>query len=487
MEIKKYLIAIIGTGFSGQSMAINLLKKGITDFCILERRDFVGGTWCQNKYPGAAVDVHSPLYSISHELYPWTEMLAKRDELERYTHKVIDKYKLREKTILNYTVSRAQWNEKEMLWEIFSENQPTIKATYIINATGAFSNATIPQFKGIDTFTGKSFHSNTWDENYDYKGKKVAIIGSGASAAQIIPAIASDVAELYVFQRSAHWVMPRPEHKFSLIEQKMLKNKFLHKILREIIYWSLESRIIGFIYNQGLLKLVAQRKATNHLKKYIKDPALLKKLLPNYTIGCKRIILSNNLYPTFNRENVELFTGNDQLKEINNKGILTQSNKQVNLDLIVYATGYDAIDGLISYEIIGKDKTKLKDYWEDYPRAYLGTTMPKFPNLFIITGPNTGIGHTSLIHIAESQIFYIMNCLKHAMKKNNYIEVKNEAEETYTKKIHEKMEKTVWQNGGCNSWYKSEKSNKVIGLFPDFSFVFRIIAKRFKAEHHIIQ
>lgn len=486
MENNKYTIAIIGSGFSGQTVAINLIKKGIKDFCILERRSFIGGTWCQNKYPGAAVDVHSPLYSISHEPHPWTQMLADQKELEMYTDKLIDKYKLREKTKLNYTVYKAEWSEEEKLWIVTSDTQPTIKATYLINATGALSNAVIPKFEGLDTFSGKKFHTNGWDENYDYKGKKVAIIGSGASAAQIIPAIAKDVEKLNVFQRSPHWVMPRPDYVFSKFQQKLLRNKFIYKLLREYIYWSLESRIIGFIYNQSLLKLVAQRKSTHHLHKSVKDPELRKKLTPDYTIGCKRIILSNSLYPSFNKENVELFTAEDQIKVINSQGILTKTNKQIDLDLIVFATGFD-VNKLVNYELIGKNNTKLRHYWSDYPSAYLGTAISGFPNFFVMTGPNTGIGHTSLIHIAESQVLYIMNCLEHAMKKNNYIEVKKQAEERYTKWIHKKMDKTVWQNGGCNSWYKSQKTGKVTALFPDFSFVYRFLAKRFKTKDHITQ
>ncbi|CAG0905307.1 unnamed protein product [Cyprideis torosa] len=484
--MKDYEIIIIGSGFGGQVAAINLKKRGIDNFRILERRDFMGGTWCQNTYPGAAVDVQSPLYSISFEPYPWSQMLAEQDELETYTNRVIEKYGIKEKTKTHHNVNEIRWNDEEKLWYIEIEGKDTHRCNYIINATGPLSTPVIPNFKGKENFAGKSFHSNNWDHSYDYKGKRVAIIGSGASAAQIIPTIAPDVAELHVFQRTPHWVMPRPDRVFKPWERNLLKIPFFYKLLREGIYWSLETRILGFIYNRRGLKATAQRKAKAFLNEQVKDPELRKKLKPDFTIGCKRILLSNTYYPALCRENTFLYTKDHQIKEITESGITTSQDEHIDLDLIVYATGYDATDGVISYPVIGRNGLSMQEYWSDFPRAYLGTTIPDFPNLFIVTGPNTGIGHTSAIHIIESQMFYIFNCLKRARKSNKHsIEVKKEAEDRYTHKVHEKMKKTVWYDGGCNSWYKS-KSGKVIAMFPDFSFIFRRLAKNFKAEDHIL-
>lgn len=480
-----YRVIIIGSGFGGQCAAIRLLEQGITDFRILERRDFMGGTWCQNSYPGAAVDVQSPLYSISSEPYVWSQMFAEQDELERYTNEVIDKHGLRDMTTRNANVRQVRWDDTAKRWIIDTDAAGSFQAQVLINASGPLSTPVIPNFPGRDTFKGKSFHTNNWDHSYDYHGKRVAIIGSGASAAQVIPAIADKVGELHVFQRSPHWVLPRPDRKFSPFERKLLAIKPLYKALRWAIYWALESRVIGFKYSKTMLNLVAQREALKHLERQVPDPVLRKKLTPDFTIGCKRIILSSTLYPALSRANVRVHDRNDGISSINERGILTSKGEQLDVDLIIYSTGYDATDGVISYPVIGKDGVALSDVWAEYPRAYLGTAIPGFPNLFVVTGPNTGIGHTSAIFVIESQMKYITDCLNKLQKSGKQsIEVRREAEDDYTRMIHSEMNKTVWKTGGCTSWYQS-KSGHVIAMFPGFSFTYRRMASRFRPDHHV--
>ena len=483
-----YQVIIIGSGFGGQIAAINLQKKGIEDFIILERRAFVGGTWSQNTYPGAAVDVHSPLYSISSEPYDWTQMFAEQDELREYTNYVIDKHQLRKKTRTNSNVSKVAWNDEQNIWSVSIDGRDeALGCKFLINASGPLSTPIIPNFKGRECFKGASFHTNNWDQNYDYKGKKAAIIGSGASAAQVIPAIAPDLEELHVFQRTPHWVMPRPDHTFSKWQRALLRNKWVYKFLRVIIYWILESRVVGFKYSKTMLDVLGTRGAKRNLKKQIPDPALRKKVTPDFTLGCKRVILSNTLYPAYMRDNVTLHDKHDGIQEITERGIISMDGTEHAVDLIIYSTGYDATDGVISYPVIGRNGVTLKDVWADFPRAYLGTTAPGFPNLFIVTGPNTGIGHTSALFIIEAQMQYIMQAIEHTEKtQSDAIEVKPEAEENYTTKIHQEMAKTVWQTGGCNSWYKS-KSGKVIAMFPGFSFTFRRWAKHFKTKDHLMK
>lgn len=475
---------IIGSGFGGQAAAVNLRRIGIEDFLILERRPWMGGTWSQNSYPGAAVDVQSPLYSLSFEPYPWTQMFAEQHELVEYTNHVLAKHGLRDKTRLNANVTQVQWDEARQLWQVHTAGAGTFEAKYVINASGPLSTPVIPNFQGRDTFQGRSFHTNAWDHGYDLKGKRVAIVGSGASAAQVIPAIAPEVGHLHVFQRTPHWVLPRPDHVFSRLERALLKNRVIYKLLRTAIYWGLESRVIGFKYSKTMLNVVAQRVALKHIERQIADPKIRAAVTPDYTIGCKRIILSSTLYPALCRPNVQLHPKDDGIAEINEKGILTATGQQIDLDLIVYSTGYDATDGVISYPVVGKGGKSVQDFWAAYPRAYLGTTMPGFPNLFIVTGPNTGIGHTSAIFVIEAQMEYIRRAIaateKHGAKA---IEVKAEAEADYTAMIHREMKQTVWQAGGCRSWYQS-KSGHVIAMFPGFSFTFRQLAKAFKPAHH---
>lgn len=479
-----YTAIIIGSGFGGQCAAINLKKNGIEDFLILERRDFMGGTWCQNSYPGAAVDVQSLLYSIESEPYDWSQMFAEGAELQEYTQHVIKKHGLREKTRVNSNVEKIEWDDHAQLWSVHVSGTQTLRAKFVINASGPLSTPVIPNFKGRDTFKGKTFHTNNWDQNYAHAGKRVAIIGSGASAAQVIPAIAPDVKHLHVFQRSPHWVLPRPDRVFKPWERKALSFNPIRKLARSAIYWGLESRVVGFKYSEFALKQIAQREALHHINKQIKDPELRRKVTPDFTIGCKRIILSNTLYPTYCRDNVSLHDKADGIAEINENGIKTMSGEQIDLDCIVYSTGYDATDGVISYPVVGKDNTKLADVWSEYPRAYLGTTVPNFPNLFIVTGPNTGIGHTSAIFVIEAQMHYIMRAIQEVKNKGlGAIEVLPEAEDKYTNHIHSEMNKTVWKKGGCSSWYKS-KSGHVVAMFPGFSYTYLRMAKAFKPNDH---
>lgn len=486
MKIEKnsFKVIIIGSGFGGQLAAINLKKRGIDDFQILERRNFMGGTWSQNVYPGAAVDVPSPLYSIASEPYDWSQLYADQNELNEYTNFIVDKHQLQKKTRTSSNVTKIQWLGSKACWIVSIENAEDISAQFIINASGPLSTPIIPNFKGKNEFKGKSFHSNDWDQDFDYKNKSVAVIGSGASAAQIIPAIAGKVDSLIVFQRSAHWVIPRKDYIFSVWQRRLLRKKWIYSLLRISIYWALEYRVIGFKYSQKMLDLLGKNTAEEQIKAQIHDPELRKKVTPDFKFGCKRVIISSTLYPAFCRENVTLFDKNNGIKKITESGIVAHDGNEYQLDLIVYSTGYDATDGVISYPVIGRKGRKLSDVWSDYPRAYLGTSIPEFPNLFIVTGPNTGIGHTSALFLIESQMKYIMNCLNQLDKRDKkVIETNKEAEEKYTTKIHQEMKKTVWDNGGCNSWYKS-KSGKVIAMFPGFSFTYRRWANNFKSKDH---
>ncbi len=475
---------VIGSGFGGQTAAIMLRKHGVEDFAILERRDFAGGTWRQNTYPGAAVDVQSPLYSISGEPYEWSRMFATQDELADYTRHVITKHGLDDKTVLGANVVEVRWNQDH--WDIFTEASGTFRARFLINATGPLSTPVIPDFPGADSFAGAAFHTNDWDHSVDLTGKRVAVIGSGASAAQVIPAIQPEVAELHVFQRSPHWVLPRPDHEFSGLERRLLGLPPVYRALRTAIYWSLESRVVGFKYSERLLKLVAQREALKHLAEQVPDPRLRAKLTPNFTIGCKRIILSDTLYPALSAPTTTLHDRTDAIDHIDASGIVTTTGTHVDLDVIVWSTGYDATDGLISYPVVGRDGATLSERWAAYPRAYLGTTVPGFPNLFIVTGPNTGIGHTSAIFLIESQMLYIGRAIDAALKSDRAaIEVSADAEARYTEMIHSEMNRTVWKNGGCQSWYQS-KDGHVIAMFPGFSFTFRRLAGAFRPSDHVL-
>ncbi|GAB2908124.1 NAD(P)/FAD-dependent oxidoreductase [Rhodococcus aerolatus] len=477
-------MVVIGSGFGGQAAATTLLRQGVEDLVILERRDFLGGTWCQNSYPGAAVDVQSPLYSLSFEPYPWTQMFAGQAELEEYTNHVLDKHGLRERTRLGAEVTGLRWTGDE--WEVSTAAAGTFHAQFVVNASGPLSTPVVPPFPGRDTFAGAQFHTNDWDHSVDVTGKRVAIVGSGASAAQVIPAITADVGELHVFQRSPHWVMPRPDRVFTPLQRRLMRSPWVHKAVRTAIYWSLETRIVGFKYSHRALDLLAARRARKLLAEQVPDPQLRATLTPDYTIGCKRIILSNTLYPALSEPHVTVHDKGSSIAEVTPEGITTTDGQQLDLDLIVWSTGYDATDGVIPYPVTGRDGVTLADRWSEYPRAYLGTTVPGFPNLFLVTGPNTGIGHTSAIFVIEAQMEYIARAVARVRQSGAAtIEVSEAAEQAYTTDIHAEMERTVWKSGGCTSWYQS-RDGHVVAMFPGFSFTFRRKAKNFTPEHHLV-
>ncbi|WJK12020.1 flavin-containing monooxygenase [Pseudomonas fluorescens] len=483
--MQTYQVLIIGSGFGGQCAAVNLLKAGVDDFRLLERRDFFGGTWCQNTYPGAAVDVPSPLYSLSFAPYRWTQMFAEQAELHRYTDHVVERFGLRDRVELNANVERVEWDDTEKRWAVHTGTKGTFYAQFLINATGPLSQPVIPHFPGQDRFQGKTFHTNNWDHSYDYHGKRVAIVGSGASAAQVIPAIAPKVARLHVFQRTAHWVLPRADRTFGRFQRWLLGLKPAYKLLRWMIYWQFETRVIAFKYSKPAIHMV-QRQALKFLERQVTDPELRKKLTPDFTIGCKRVLLSSTYYPALTRPNVTLHSREQGIASLDETGIVTTDGQHIAVDLIVWSTGYDATDGVISYPVSGKNAVQLRDVWAQYPRAYLGTSLPDFPNLFIVTGPNTGIGHTSALFIIESQMNYILDCIRTLQAKGlRSIEVRPEAERTYTQMIHREMERTVWKTGGCHSWYQS-RSGHVIAMFPGFSFSYHRLTRALKPADHIL-
>lgn len=480
-----YSVVIVGTGFGAISAAIALLKRDIRDFVMLERRPFAGGTWLQNTYPGAAVDVQSPLYSISGEPYAWSHLFAKQNELADYTQNLIEKYLLNEHIQLNAQVVAAKWCDDH--WQVTLENNQSLSCKSIVNATGPLSTPVIPEFKDVEKFKGVSFHTNDWQHNIDINHKKVAIIGSGASAVQVIPAIVDKIEKLHVVQRTPHWILPRMDWAFSPWLSKVLAFGPLYKAIRWFIYWSLEVRVVAFKYNHTILKIVGEWPAKKHLKKQVKNDAMRKKLTPDFTIGCKRIIVSNTYYPALQQPNCELHDEQDTLLGFTENGLSFAHSGEVEVDVVIFATGYNASDSMVSYDVQGRNGIALANQWQEFPRAYLGTSIPNFPNFFVITGPNTGIGHTSAIFVIESQMKYVMRCIDVLQdSKVKAIEPTQSAENNYTEMVHSEMNKTVWKTGGCSSWYQN-KQGKVIAMFPGFSFTFRRLCTRFIFAHHRIE
>jgi cyclohexanone monooxygenase len=471
-------VLIIGSGFAGLGAAIRLAKDGRENYLVIERADEVGGTWRDNTYPGAACDVPSHLYSYSYELNPrWSRSFSPQGEIQDYLRRTAEKYKVLDKHLFGTEVTSARWDEARCRWLVDTTNG-AFSADVLVPAVGALCEPALPDIKGINSFKGDIFHSARWDHSAELAGKRVALIGTGASAIQIGPAIAKRVGHLDVYQRTAPWIMPRHDRAYSGLERLAYRHvPGLQRLARELIYWGRESYVLGFAFQPKIL-LAAQRMAERNITKSIKDPALRAAVTPDWQIGCKRILLSNDWYPMLARPNVDLVT--DGIAEIRENAIVTKNGDVREVDAIVVATGFHVTDSPAFERIFRADGRSLAQLWhEQGQQAYKGATVAGFPNLMFVIGPNTGLGHSSMVYMAESHINYLADALRE-MDRHGLatFEVRAEAQREYNDKLQRHMNRTIWTTGGCASWYLDEHGNNTT-LWPSFTFAFRQITRRF--------
>ena len=474
---------IIGAGFAGICAAIQLKKAGFNNFIILERGSHLGGTWRDNNYPGAACDVESHLYSFSFEPNPnWSRQFGPQQEILNYMDHCAEKYGINPNIQLNTTVEKLVFDEANSTWQVICNNGKTYTAQTVISCSGGLSQPSLPDIKGIADFKGKKFHSAQWDHNYDLANKTVGVIGTGASAIQIVPEIAPVVKELQLFQRTPPWILPKSDKAISGFRRSMYNAlPFTRSFYRWRLYWFHEVAALGFTRRPGILKLASKVSAL-YLKRSVKDEALRKKLLPTYTMGCKRVLLTNDYYPALQRKNVSVIT--DHIQEINATGIKTVDGKQHELDAIIFATGFYAAEGVVMFEVQGKKGLSLNEAWKDGAEAYLGTSVSGFPNLFLVVGPNTGLGHSSMILMIEAQVNYILDAVRLMKEKQlRSVDVKKETQIAFNTDLQQKLSRTVWQSGGCVSWYQT-KSGKNVTLWPGFTFTFMKKTKKFEPEKY---
>jgi cation diffusion facilitator CzcD-associated flavoprotein CzcO/acetyl esterase/lipase len=462
---------IVGSGFGGIGMAIELRKKFIRDFIILEKGGDAGGVWRDNTYPGAACDVPSHLYSFSFELNPnWTHTFAPQAEIHAYLKNCVEKYKLQEHFKFGCEVASARFDEQDSIWHITLVNGQTVRSRLFITAMGQLSRPSIPKIKGIETFKGKSFHSAKWAHDVSLKGKRVAVVGTGASAIQFVPAIAPDVQHLKLFQRSASYILPRQNRRYSEFTKSIHSSlPVINRLHRLGIYLTYESRALAFTRFKGLMKVAAAGPFEKMLKQQVKDPVLREKLIPNYPVGCKRLLLSSEYLRTMTRPNVELIT--DSIDCVYENGIQTKDGVKHEVDTIIYGTGFAATDFLAPLNITGLNGQTLKQAWKQGAKAHLGITVPGFPNMFMLYGPNTNLGHNSIVYMLESQIRYVMRAfeemrLQHAQR----IELHEDTYQSYNDNIQSALGHTVWN--GCKSWYVDDKGHNSVS-WPGFTLTYR--------------
>jgi cation diffusion facilitator CzcD-associated flavoprotein CzcO len=346
-----------------------------------------------------------------------------------------------------------------------------------VSAAGALSDPKTPEIEGIDRFQGRMFHSAQWDHEYDLKDKRVAVIGTGASAIQFVPAIAPDVRQMHVFQRTAPWIMPHTDRPISAREQRLYRRfPVLQRVVRGGIYSARELLVLGFVKQPRLMKVV-ERLARKHMDSQISDPELRRKVEPGYTIGCKRILPSNKWYPALGRDNVELVT--DGVAEVREHSIVTGAGEEHEVDAIIFGTGFNVTDMPVARYVRGRAGKTLEEHWDGSPRAHLGSTVPGFPNLFMLLGPNTGLGHSSMVYMIESQVAHVMGALKEMRRRGaETLEVRPETVRDFNDHLDEQMQDTVWSTG-CKSWYLDDTGRNST-LWPDWTFAFRRRAARFE-------
>jgi cation diffusion facilitator CzcD-associated flavoprotein CzcO len=464
-------VVIIGAGFGGLGMAIRLKAQGQDDIVIIEKGSDVGGCWRDNTYPGAACDVPSHLYSYSFERhYPWSRRFAPQSEIFAYQQHCARKYDVYRHMRFNTEVAKASFDEAQGVWVITLTNDETIFARVLITATGQLNQPAYPKMPGIDVFQGAHFHSARWDHSVDLKGKTVAVIGTGASAIQFVPEVAQVAGKVMLFQRSAAHVLAKPDRAYTEREHRMLKKFPITQTLDRLkIYIANEARVLGFTSLQKAMALF-EWQFKQQLKKFIKDPELREKLTPDYPIGCKRILMSNDYYPALAQDHVEVI--NQGISEVTATGVVDSEGKHHDVDVIIYGTGFQATDFLTPMTITGRDGIALNDAWKGGAEAYLGISVNGFPNLFMLYGPNTNLGHNSIIYMLESQIHYVQQCIAAIdSQKLRSLEVRSLVQTNFNDRVQSKISDTVW-NKGCHSWYKTE-SGKNTNNWPGFTFNYR--------------
>ena len=464
-------VVIIGAGFGGLGMAIRLKAQGQDDIVIIEKGSDVGGCWRDNTYPGAACDVPSHLYSYSFERhYPWSRRFAPQSEIFAYQQHCARKYDVYRHMRFNTEVAKASFDEAQGAWEITLSNDETIFARVLITATGQLNQPAYPKMPGIHDFKGAHFHSARWDHSVDLKGKTVAVIGTGASAIQFVPEVAKVAGKVMLFQRSAAHVLAKPDWAYTEREHRMLKRFPITQTLDRLkIYIANEARVLGFTSLQKAMALF-EWQFKQQLKKFIKDPELREKLTPDYPIGCKRILMSNDYYPALAQDHVEVI--NQGISEVTATGVVDSEGQHHDVDVIIYGTGFKATDFLTPMTITGRDGIALNDAWKDGAEAYLGISVNGFPNLFMLYGPNTNLGHNSIIYMLESQIHYVQQCIAAIdSQKLRSLEVRSLVQTNFNDRVQSKISDTVW-NKGCHSWYKTE-SGKNTNNWPGFTFNYR--------------
>ncbi|MFC8432132.1 flavin-containing monooxygenase [Streptomyces sp. NPDC057253] len=480
-------VAVVGSGFGGLGAAVRLRREGVTDFVVLERADSVGGTWRDNSYPGCACDVPSHLYSFSFAPNPdWPRTFSGQEHIRAYLEHVTDVFRLRPHIRLNSEVKRMTWDAEKLRWDIETASG-RLSADLVVSATGPLSDPKIPEIPGLDSFPGKVFHSARWDHDYDLRGKRVAMVGTGASAIQIVPAIQPLARNVTLFQRTPPWVMPRMDRAISGAERWLHRQLPFSTQARRALLWGIrELQVQAFTKRPGELGAVEQL-ARRNMARAIKDPALRAKLTPDYRIGCKRILLSSTYYPALAQPNVDVVASG--LSRVEGSKLVAADGTEAQVDAIVFGTGFHVTDMPIADRVVGADGRTLAEAWKGGMEALRGASAAGFPNWMTIIGPNTGLGNSSMILMIESQLNYLADFVRQldVLGGRVALDARPEAVRTWNHRVQERMKRTVWNTGGCTSWYL-DANGRNSTIWPGTTTEFRRATRRVDlAEYEVLR
>ncbi|MEL6060617.1 MULTISPECIES: flavin-containing monooxygenase [unclassified Methylobacterium] len=469
-------VLIVGAGFSGLAMAIRCRQAGIGPLRVIEKSGSIGGTWYDNTYPGAACDIPSHLYSLSFApKADWSRMYAPQAEILAYLRETAERHNLTPLIQLGTTFQGATWDEAAALWHVETDRGP-ITARAIVSGMGGLHHPAYPAIPGRDSFAGPAFHTAAWDHSVNLAGKRIGVIGTGASAIQVVPELAKIAGHLTLFQRTPPWIMPKNDHAIAeRARDRYRRLPLARRLERARLFWLHEVRALLGFTKVSKLTVQAEGLARRHLAKAVRDKDLRAKLTPSYRLGCKRVLISDDYYPALQRPNVTLETG--RIARITEAGAVTEDGRAHDLDVIVYATGFDVTATFTRMDLVGRGGLRLKEAWADGMGAYQGITVAGFPNYFMLLGPNTGLGHNSVVAMIEIQVQHVLDCLKALRRGTRAIEVRPEAQARFLDRIRARLSDSIWQAGGCRSWYLDAQGRNAT-LWPDSVMAYRRSARR---------
>ena len=457
-------VVVVGAGFSGLAALRRLRDAGVRDVVVLDRGDTVGGTWRDNTYPGAACDIPSNLYSLSFDLHPdWSRGYPTQAELHDYLRGVVARHDLARHLRTGRTVTGARWDEDAARWEVTCADGERFRARVLVSAIGFLRDGRIPALPGLDTFAGDVLHTAAWDHDIDLRGRRVGVVGTGASAIQVIPEVAELAAHTTVFMRTPPYVMPRHDRRRTAVERWAYRHvPGLQRLVRNLLYVQKEGRFVFFVGPIGdLVRTAVEHRSLRHMRAGVRNPELRRRLTPDYPMGCKRVLLSSDFYPTLERDDVALTSA---LTSATPDGAVDADGATHDLDVLVFATGYQVDRPLGDLTITGRDGRDLATVWGDKPSAYLGAAVPGFPNMFAVIGPNCGLGHNSMVFMAEAHLRQIVPLVVDAVTGDAVLEVRDEALVAFEDEMDRRSRDTVWESG-CSSWYVNDNGENAL-LWP---------------------